>query len=80
MVRYSNEVRDSFMTGDVDHMMGYYKSLKVFDKLAHDPANKIVYKLKEGRSFYQYDFFSFFFFNRFFKSTFLKLEKDVHLN
>ena len=53
MVRYSNEVRDSFMTGDVDHMMGYYKSLKVFDKLAHDPANKIVYKLKEGRSLYQ---------------------------
>jgi hypothetical protein len=49
MVRYSNEVRDSFMTGDVDHMLNYYKSLKVFDKLAHDPQNRILYKLKEGK-------------------------------
>ncbi len=49
MVRYSNEVRDSFMTGDVDHMFNYYKSLKVFDKLAHDPKNRILYKLKEGK-------------------------------
>ena len=63
------------MTGDVDHMMGYYKSLKVFDKLAHDPANKIVYKLKEGRSFYQYDFFSILFFNRFFNLPFGNLKK-----
>ena len=54
------------MTGDVEHMMGYYKSLKVFDKLAHDPANKIVYKLKEGRSFHQLDIFSILFFKRFF--------------
>ena len=47
-VRYSNEVRDSYMTGPVDHVLNYYKSLKLFDRLAHDPKNMIVYKLKEG--------------------------------
>lgn len=48
-VRYSNEVRDSHMIGPVDHMISYYKSLKVFDRLAHDPQNMIVYKMKEGK-------------------------------
>ena len=48
MVRYSNEVRDSHMTGPIQHVLDYYKSLKLFDKLAHDPQNAIVYKLKEG--------------------------------
>ena len=48
MVRYSNEVRDSHMTGPIQHVLDYYKSLKLFDKLAHDPKNAIVYKLKEG--------------------------------
>ena len=37
------------MIGPVDHMISYYKSLKVFDRLAHDPQNMIVYKMKEGK-------------------------------
>ncbi len=48
-INFSNQSRDSTMrVTSVKTVRDVYRALKLFDRLAYEPDNQIVYKLREG--------------------------------
>ena len=50
-INYNNQVRDSvFQAQSVHEVKAFYQALSLFDRLAYETENHVVYKLKRGKT------------------------------